>query len=243
VTGASADAPAPETGGDATADAGAGSQPGEGTAAGAAARAQRADRLIEIAALILLGAGTLLAAWSGYQAALWNGIQADDYVRGSGERVESTRATTQAGQDRLYDSQVFSQWLNAYDAGNTHLATIYERRFRAEFRVAWTAWMATDPLDNPDAPPGPMFMPEYVQAPAQSAAIHEAQAAALVQAGEAANDVSDHYVLFTVVFATVLFLAAIADRFKWRKARVGVLAIGATLAVFGAIGLLQLPLA
>jgi hypothetical protein len=103
--------------------------------------------------------------------------------------------------------------------------------------------LKTDPLNNLDAPPGPMFMPEYVQAKAQEAAILEQQAQDLIEAGEAANDVSDRYVLFTVIFATVLFLAAVSDRFRWRRARLGVLAIGAALAVFGAIGLILLPVA
>jgi hypothetical protein len=55
----------------------------------------------------------------------------------SGLRVESTKAYTRAGQNLVFDSQVFSQWLNAYAVGNTALATIYERRFRAEFRPAF----------------------------------------------------------------------------------------------------------
>ena len=246
---ASPDVPAQQAAGDSPAGFDASSlpdadmEPADGEGATAAARALHADRLIEVAAVILLGMGTMLAAWSGYQSALWNGIQADDYVRGSGTRVEATKATTQAGQERIYDSQVFSQWLNADDAGNARLATIYERRFRDEFRVAFLAWLKTDPRDNLDAPPGPLFMPEYVQAKAQEAAILEQQAQDLIEAGEAANDVSDRYVLFTVIFATVLFLAAVSDRFRWRKARLGVLAIGAALAVFGAIGLILLPIA
>ena len=208
-----------------------------------APRSRHADRLIEVAAVILLGAGTFLAAWSGYQSSLWNGIQSDDYVRGSGWRVEATRASTLAGQDRLYDSQVLSQWLNAYAAGDTRLATIYERRFRDEFRVAFDAWLQTDPLNNPDAPAGPLFMPEYVSASAQLADADEAKAADLIAEGEDANETSDHYVLFTVIFATVLFLAAIAERFHWRKARVAVIGIGAGLLAFGAIGLAQLQIA
>ena len=149
--------------------------------------AKHADRILEVAAVVLLGAGTVLAAWSGYQSSLWNGIQAGDYVRGSGERVEATRATTAAGQERLYDSQVFSQWINAYDAGNERLAGIYERRFRQEFRVAFQAWLKTDPFTDPNAPPGPLFMTEFVQASAQEGDRHEAAAADLIAAGEAAN--------------------------------------------------------
>jgi hypothetical protein len=201
-----------------------------------------ADRVLEVAAVILLGVGTLLAAWSGYQSSIWNGIQAGDYVRGSGERVESTRASTLAGQERLYDSQVFSQWLNAYDVGNAKLAAIYERRFREEFRVAFQAWLKTDPFNSPSAPPGPLFMAEYVQASALAADAHSAKADAFIKAGEDANDDSDHYVLFTVIFATVLFLAAVTDRFRWRPTRIAVLLIGVALAVFGLIGLLQLPI-
>jgi hypothetical protein len=205
-------------------------------------RVRHTDRLVELAAVVLLGAGTLFAAWSGYQSSIWNGIQAGDYVQGSGRRVESTRASTEAGQDRLYDSQVFSQWLNAYVDGKTKLATIYERRFRQEFRVAFSAWLATDPLNNPGAPQGPLFMKEYVSASAQRADALEAGAAALVQAGEEANATSDKYVLYTVVFATVLFLVAVIERFKWRTARIGVLVIGLSLLAFGVAGLVQLPI-
>jgi hypothetical protein len=86
-------------------------------------------------------------------------------------------------------------------------------------------------------------MTEFVQASAQEGDRHEAAAADLVAAGEAANEISDHYVLYTVVFATVLFLAAIADRFKWRAARIAVLTMGGALLVFGVVGLVQLPLA
>ena len=52
------------------------------------------------------------------------------------------RRLTTAGQDRLFDSQVFSQWLNADQTGNAALAALYERRFRPEFRPAFDAWIA-----------------------------------------------------------------------------------------------------
>ena len=151
--------------------------------------------------------------------------------------------STLAGQERLYDADTFSQWLDATFTGEQALADRYERRFREEFRVAFEAWQRTDPFNDPNAPAGPLVMPEYVQTKATQAADLEAKAAALIDAGQAANDVSDHYVLFTVVFATVLFMGAIADRFKWVKARIAVLVIGSAVLVFGVIGLAQLPIA
>lgn len=210
---------------------------------GSLARGIQGQRRLELFAVILLGAGTLLAAWSGYQAAKWNGRESGEYVRAATLRVEATRATTKAGQERLYDSQVFSQWLNAFDAGNTDLATIYERRFSPEFRVAFDAWMETDPFNDPTAPPGPLFMPQYVQSAALESDRLEAEAGEAITNGHEATDISERYVGNTVVFAIVLFLAAVSDRFHWRNARLGVLVIASGLLVFGLWGMVQLPLA
>ena len=200
------------------------------------------DHLFEIVAAIMLGVATVAAAWSGYQAALWGGVQSADYVRASGYRVESTKASTAAGQDRLFDSQVFSQWLNAYETGNTTLAQVYQRRFRPEFTVAFGAWLATDPFNNPNAPPGPLYMPEYVSASAQQATQFEAQADAMVTAGEDARSTSDHYVFYTVIFALTLFLAGVSDRFRWWWIRLVLLAGAFGVFLFGLINVVSLPI-
>jgi hypothetical protein len=65
------------------------------------------------------------------------------------------------GQLRLYDAITFNDWLTAEQMGNQDLARRFEARFRPAFRVAFDAWMKTDPFNNPRALPGPMFMPEY----------------------------------------------------------------------------------
>jgi hypothetical protein len=200
---------------------------------GRGARGPRGRLWLELFAVALLGAGTVLAAWSGYQAAKWNGRQSGEYVRAATLRVAATRATTMAGQQRLYDSQVFSQWLNAFAARNTKLATLYERRFSPEFRVAFDAWLKTDPFNDPNAPPGPLFMPQYRQPPASEGDRLETEAADAISNGQEDTDVSERYVGSTVVFAIVLFLAAVADRFRWRKSRLAVLLIATALLVFG----------
>jgi len=64
----------------------------------AKARVLHVDHVLELVATIVLGAATIATAWSGYQAALWNGVQATDYVQACGNRVESTRASALAGQ-------------------------------------------------------------------------------------------------------------------------------------------------
>jgi len=211
-------------------------------ASGDAKPRSRVDDLVDIVSVVLLGSATLLAAWSGYQASLWNGIQAGDYAQGSGQRLESAKATTQATAQALYDSQMFTQWLNATDTGNTNLANRYVMRFRPEYRAIFDAWLKLDPLNNPNAPPAPGLMPGVQLAASQAATQYEANANALIDAGQQANDYSDSYVLFTVIFGTVLFLVAIADRFRWRQARLAVVVIAVALVAYGVISLIQLPL-
>jgi hypothetical protein len=163
-------------------------------------------------------------------------------VTASGSRVEATKASTSAGQDRLFDSQVFSQWLNAYHAGDQELAPENERRFRDEFRPAFDVWQASDLFTNPKAPPGPLHMPEYVSADAQRSAELEIEAAAMFEAGQQANETSDQYVLNTVFLVSALFLAGIAGRFEWRAARIAILATSAIALGVGILNILRLPI-
>jgi hypothetical protein len=200
------------------------------------------ERLLELVATVILAVATLGTAWSGYQATRWSGVQASDYVTASGARVEATKASTRAGQDLLFDSQIFSQWLNARHSGDQALAALYERRFRDEFRPAFDAWLATDPFTSASAPPGPLYMPEYVSADAQLSAQYEAQAAAMFETGQQANETSDEYVLNTVFLASALFLAGIAGRFSWRAARIAILVTSAIALGVGIANIIRLPI-
>ena len=131
---------------------------------------------------------------------------------------------------------------DAYETGNTTLAHIFERRFRPEFTVAWNAWMATDPFTNPSAPPGPLYMPEYVSASGQQAVQLDGQADAMVAPGEDARSTSDHYVFYTVIFALTLFLAGVSDRFRWWWIRLVLLTLASGVFLFGLINVVSLPI-
>src|SRR5262245_63200987 len=183
------------------------------------------QRWLELISALMLGVVAVATAWSGYQGSRWGGVQSTRYTEAAAKRVESTRVETLAGQDRLYDISLFDQWLDATYHGETALANIYQKRFRQEFRPAFEAWLATDPWKNSNAPPGPLYMPEYKLSKAAQAAELEAQAAATFQEGSAAYEQSGAYVLNTVLLATVLLFISIAQRFHWDAMRVGILLI------------------
>ena len=186
-----------------------------------------------MAAGIVLAVVAVATAWSGYQAARWDGVQAQHYTQASAKRVESTRASTLAGQHTLYDLTLFNQWLNAHAAETTQLAKIYERRFRPEFRPAFVAWLATDPFSNPNAPSGPLYMPQYLVSEGEEAKELAAEAERLFVEGEAANQVSNNYVLNGVFLAVCLFFLAIGERFNWMPVRVTVLLMATSMLIYG----------
>ena len=203
---------------------------------------QRIDRWFQVVTAILLGVVALATAWSGYQATRWAGEQSTLYAEASALRVESTRDSTLAGQLRLNDAISVNNWLNAYLQGNTQLAKIFQRRFSPQLQVAFAAWLATNPFNNPNAQPGPLFMPQYKIGLEEKANQLDAQAAATFDKGLAAKEQGDAYVLNTVFLATVLFLTAIAENFTWNWIRAVILAIALCMLLFGIYHLVIYPI-
>ena len=110
---------------------------------------------------MILALVAVATAWSGYQAAKWAGKRAENYAQASRLRVTAEGLVTLAGQERIYDSDTFNSWLTAKLDGKEEAAEFFERRFRDQYRPAFAAWMSTDPFNNAQAPPGPIFMPDY----------------------------------------------------------------------------------
>jgi hypothetical protein len=184
---------------------------------------------VEIVEGLLLAVVAVTTAWSGYQSALWDSRSVASYGTSSKLRVASQGAQTTAGQQMLYDATTFNTWLVAADGNNTDLSNFLVRRFRPEYKVAFDAWIATDPFHNPNAAPGPAFMPQYKNASAAQAKQLDQEAGAAFDAGNHSREIGDQYVRVTVLLAVVLFLTALSQRFDIRKVRFGI--IGTALVV------------
>ena len=196
------------------------------------AAAKRHERRLEIMEAVLLAVVAIATAWSGYQAAKWDGENARQYGLASKLRTEATQAWTLGGQQKIFDSAQFSAWLEAETSGRKQLAALYARRFSPEYSVAFNAWLRAGGLTDPEAPPGPSFMPEYHNSQYAEAAKLNAEASVAFDAGTAARHHGDDFVRVTVLFATVLFLIAVGQRFKLHGPRTGLFAVSLVLLVF-----------
>jgi hypothetical protein len=201
----------------------------------------RHDRVISIIEAVLLAVVAVLAAWSGYSAAKWGTESRLELARASTARSEASRADLAAMETRNFDSSTFNTWFIAYTAGDTEKMAIAERRFRPEFKVAFDAWIATNPETNPDAPPGPTYMPEYRQPDAERATELDASADEHFSLGEEDGTTADKYVRTTVFLATVLFLVGISGHFRVRSARYGLVTVGVIMLTVAVVQLIALP--
>ena len=115
------------------------------------------------------------------------------------------------------------------------------KRFTADYAAAFRLWLKTDPFNDPSAPPGPAFMPQYRNPLLEKAKQLNANASATFNKGTASRGTAEKYVRDTVLFASVLFLVAVAQRFKMRGARAATNAIALCLLVFTAVSVALLP--
>jgi hypothetical protein len=201
----------------------------------------RHERWLSIIEAVLLSAVAVLAAYSGFAAAKWSTESSVSLAKASALRTKANRADLEALVTRTLDSVSFNAWFTAFVAGNKRAETLAENRLRPGYRPAFKAWLATDPLHNPNAPPGPSYMPQYVIPQQTTANRLDAQADEEFTKGSDAGGTADKYVRDTVFLATVLFLIGISGHVKLRQARFGLVAVGVILLAFSVVQLIGLP--
>jgi hypothetical protein len=199
------------------------------------------DRLVSILEATLLSIVTIVAAWSGYSAAKWGTESSLKLAKASATRTEANRSFQESLTFRAEDATMFNAWFAAYLAGDENDMRVAEKRFRPEYRVAFDAWLATNPFTNPDAPPGPQQMPVYKPAGEALSRKLDLQADQLYREGQRAGETGDQYVRTTVILASVLFLVGISTHFPIRAVRFGLVAVGGVLLLVAAIAILRLP--
>ena len=204
--------------------------------------ARAASRRLELAATLLLALATVATAWSAYQARVWTGEQSQGYSHATASRIAVNRAAALANRQVQIDVATFVQWVDARATHRTELANFYRARFRDEFRPAFAAWIATRPLENPDAPPTPFAMPEYRLGATQEAERLESTAAGASEQAKDANQRADNYMLAVVLFASSLFFAGFSAKLESERATAITFVFGTVLFLLGLVWITTMPI-
>ncbi len=198
---------------------------------------------LAIAAAVLLAIATVASAWGAYQSARWGGYEAKQFAAATADRIKSSKAADLADQEMSLDREIWADWVNAYGLGQTELAAYYESKiFSEELKKAFDAWKGTDPQNNPAAPDSPFETMAYSNANMDTSIKLEEKAQEETLEAREAVERSDRYVLFTVLFASVLFFAGISTKFGARNVRLAVLIMGAVLFVGSLVAMVTQPI-
>ncbi|GBL41746.1 hypothetical protein LBMAG54_12150 [Nitrosopumilaceae archaeon] len=169
---------------------------------------------MELLSVMLLALIIVFTAWSAYQSTLWGGIQTFKLVDVNAANRQASELNLQQGQYTMIDVMMFTEYVNAVNNDDKKLSDFYFERFRPDFKPAVQSWLDTNPFDNPNAPPHPFVMKEYKRTFAEQAEQKLKIAELKMDEAQQANQNSDNYVLFTVIYASILFLGSIATKFS-----------------------------
>jgi hypothetical protein len=202
---------------------------------------ERWHTIVEVLEVIVLAIVAVATAYSGFQAAKWDAEEAHRYGESSTLYTRAATERTAGVQVLAADAATFTAWLQAHDDNKPELQEDLERRFSPDYKVAFDAWLNTDPFSNDDAPVGPAAMREYHNRFAEKADETTKEADRTFDSGHDAAHEAENYVRDTVLFATVLFLVAMAQRFTRRATRISMNAVAGLILVLVLISLLRLP--
>ncbi|MGA7284847.1 MAG: hypothetical protein WBW87_09940 [Candidatus Cybelea sp.] len=200
----------------------------------------RVDRFVDIAGVVLISVAAVLTALSGFQSGRWSGAQARFYNLANASRIESAEAADRGLALTAIDVNLFLHYIDAVEAGNPREAEFVNKRLRPEMRAAMNAWLATRPFTNPKAPSSPFVMPQYSLRARGASRRDTTLASTNFNAALDANRHADEFLLLTVIFAAVSFLAGVSTKMTYPRHAV-VIALGMVALIYGIVRLVALP--
>jgi hypothetical protein len=201
-----------------------------------------ASRLIETWSAILLSVTVILTAWSAFESSKWSGAMSIAFSQASSSRIEASMAATEAAAARQVDISIYSLWLQMKAARNEPAAGYVEKRFTSWFRPSFDQWVAQGGAERAqNAPLSPFALPSYVPPGTREQATLNARADARTQEALRNNQRGDNYTILSVLFAIVLFFAAMATRFVNRRLQAGMLLFASVAFLVGVGFLLAFP--
>ena len=184
--------------------------------------------------LITMGIAMIAIAWCSYQANQWNGVQTFKLRDVNTDSIMAAEKNLQQGQTVVFDVVRFTQYSDALLKNDTKLSNFYYEHFRPEMKAAVDAWLKTDPLHNPNAPPHPFNMAEYNRTYTLEAQQFGQKMQLDLKAANDANNISSNYVLMTVIFSMSLFITGITEKtgkFQLRLILLGMSIMTTSLAI------------
>jgi len=186
---------------------------------------------------------TLATAWCSYESSRWSNQSSNNSSTSATLEREANALHAESNQVLSTQVTIFLDLIHAQIVGEEKVVKFYQPRLGGELRVAYDAWMAQKPFENPQAASNP-FVPELYH-PRFADEVKEklTKSAEHSLAANKEGHTAATYLANTVLFATVLFFAATALKFDHRAVRQSTLFFAVTVFLFAVVRLFMLPIA
>ncbi len=199
------------------------------------------SKAYELLATIILSLATVGSAWCAYQSTLWGGEQTFLLADANRSGREASESSVQAIQKKSNDGILLIQFIEAYRKGDKELSEFYYNKFNSNLKTATDEWIKTEPLKNIQSNSTPLTMKSYVSDLEKRSDSLRIKAGEYMEKAQNANRTSDLYVLFTVLFASVLFFIGIGGTFDSVNMKKVSLILAAILIAGIIIALIKMP--
>lgn len=204
-------------------------------------RVERTRHWIDLLSASILACATIATAWSAYQSALWGSQYSAHSSKSLAAVVRVSKLSTLALQRTTVHANLFVHWIIAVNNGDSTSADFLLARFPEPLKAATMAWRTANPQAIPLAPGSPFEMAEYALPERIDADKWEQTASSEAAAAQNASETSNRYLLFTIIFASVLFFAGVSGKCRWNVMDVALLIFGTITLLSGVIVMLSLP--
>lgn len=198
------------------------------------------DRFVDVASLTLISVAAVLSAVCGYQAGRWDGEQTRLYSLANADRVQGAEVVGEDDARTTINVAIFLKYIDALSTGNEREAQFLYARFPPHMRTVLDAWLATKPLKNPKAPLTPFAMPQYWEHMRATEKRYVQAASGEFDAGQVAHRHADDFLLLTIIFAAVSFLAGISTKMVFPRHAI-IVGLGVIALIYGVVRLIGIP--
>ena len=174
-------------------------------------------------------------AWSGYQAALWDGQQYLLYGKASKLRIDAQGIDVRGNQVRFYDASTIAEWLKAEAHGDTKLAELFERRLMPRCVRPSRFGNGLTRFTIQALPLVPCLRRKYHNVAAEQSAKTEPTGRRNLRTRDGRSPAG------IPICSTVLLLAAISQRFKTAEIRAGLMILALLILLSQLWRVLALP--
>jgi len=170
---------------------------------------------IDLAYATILGLTVIVTAWCGLQHELWGSMLTFELKDANDLHRAYTVSELKDRQSTIADVVVFTNYINAKNAGNEQLAEYYRGNFSPKLSKSFETWEQAGSLFNPNAP-SPFKAEDYSIVSEQTEELFRQSEEKSHRASEIST-IASHYVFFTTVYAGIAFFVGIGRVFPSSK--------------------------